>query len=401
MVRYNRGKIREFFMKYDWNHMFQEIATLLISVGIGLYLYEKKTLPGMFRALEGMPGRDLFAETSRPYLVFGMVVIAVCLVVKAAIYCSFFDANTLKSGRIGKLRQSGHAVDINGILQEMTTILLGITIGMFTTPAVQNGLLFEKSEYPDLTLGVTLAALCLVVKLFLYAEAVDFKTRAVWQPHRIKPFLGKYDWNEFCQEFGTTCIGIGIGFYLYESRVAFLGEKYFPGFFGRVQDEATGFWGQITDITRGTPLEGTIKLVPDLWSNEAAKPLITAGIAIIAVWAVVKLAIYFSLWDANQLRDALLGQKTKRSRYQVDYNGIADEIATLLLTTLVGLVITPLIEAAFVEEQQGNSRYQIFLLLLLVPVAFFKLLIISGGLVFGPSRKSAGKAGRLKTPRRK
>ena len=186
MIRYRPGKFSHSLFKHDWNRLLQEITTVLIGVGVGLYLYETQ----IFNNILGIPGTGIIPETSRPYMKFGTMLLVACLLVKIILYFSILDANALKNGKITKPRR--RRVDVNGIFQEILTAVLGLYIGMFTTPVVKNMWVLEQTEYPDPTWGILLMTACLVCKILLYAEAIDLNAsgKNLWQPQKVKPFLG-------------------------------------------------------------------------------------------------------------------------------------------------------------------------------------------------------------------
>ena len=94
MIRYRSGQIKKFLYNYDWNDLFQEIATILIGIGIGMYCYEKKV--GILGKFSG----GAVGKSDYPLATAGLVIIGMALLVKILIYASMFDANFLKSGKI-------------------------------------------------------------------------------------------------------------------------------------------------------------------------------------------------------------------------------------------------------------------------------------------------------------
>jgi uncharacterized membrane protein len=377
MVRYRAGKISEFCYKYDWNRMINEVGTVLIAVGLGLYYFENDKVNGLFSG-------------DKPYVTIGLVVIGVCAVLKLAIYSSLFDANSLKGGGAHKKTHKG--VDINGIAQEIVTAALGFILGIFTTPAVKNAFVFQQTEYPNPTLGVGLAVLCLFLKIALYAEAINFNTRhasGVWQPKKFRPFLAKRDWNKAFQEFSSITIGIATGLYMYESRLVFLPEQWGQSFFSAI---GLGEWFSKTmSNLRAEALSAfggknkQIDWVPDILNNEATRPYVIAGAILLGVCIVLKILLYSSLWDANRLRDSLLSQRAKHYHYGIDYNGIVEEVVTFLLTTLFGIVTTPVLRNAVGQNKESYYGQYLFIGLMVV-LLIAKFCLMTGALEFGRSK---------------
>ncbi len=379
-MRYVPGQFSRFFYRKDWNLLAQEITTVVLGVGVGLYCYEKKALPGILRPLEWVPGSQVLAQEDHPFLTAGLVMIGVAAFIKVLIYIGLLDLNALKSGK----KRSRHGININGILQEILTVLLGFAIGLFTTPVVKNAVLFEQSEYPDPIPGITLALGCILMKTFLYAGVFNFNlTGRLIQPSKLGPFLSRYDWNHFVQEATSTCIGIGIGLYMYQSGLVFVLGDFGNKLVGKAQEEAGSILERI-------PIFGSkakeLALTP-LWSNEQTQPYLVAGLVVIGICVLLKLLIYCSLWDANRMRDGLLGSSGRSSgHYGIDAQGIADEIVTFLITIVLGIVTAPLAKNAMLDDKDPHN----FLLgggILLAILCWVKLALITGALRFGSYRK--------------
>lgn len=385
MARFRSGKIREFCHKYDWNQLIQEVTTALIAVGLGLYYFETNKIDGLFSG-------------DKPYVTTGLVILSACALIKLSIYLSIFDANALK-GRGGRKKHKGF--DANGFAQEIVTAAFAFIIGIFSTPTVKNAFLFEKADYPDPRIGVALAVLCLFFKIALYAEAINFNNRrAIWQPKKFRPFLAKKDWNKGFQEFSSIIIGIATGLYMYESRLIFLPEQWaqnvfnaiglgewFSNFMSGVRDTAVSVFDQTIG---STPLRKEVDWVPDLLSNEAARPYVIAGGILLGVCIVLKILIYCSLWDANRLRDSMMNQRGRHYNYGIDYNGIVEEIVTFLLTTVFSIVTTPVVRNALDQEKDSYYCQYLFLGLLAV-LLILKFLLMTGAMEFGRGRAKSSR----------
>ncbi len=389
MILYHKGRFRKFLEQRDWNQLAQEITTILIGGGLGLYCYEAQVLTAPFQMLEdaGVSTSSIPASFSssgaKPYVAAGLSLIIACFVLKISIYFSFFDANTLKKNYRGKKRSKG--IDVNGILQEISTVFLGIAVGMFTTPVIKNAFVFEQSQYPDPTVGLLFTFCCLFFKLLLYSKALDFnlllrKGKVRWKSRNMQTFLLKYNWNHLFQEFSSACVGIGAGFYLHESKIVTVVDKYFPSFSKEIgnslEKEGAGLWDRIS-----RPIEHVIgksnfnqitnvQWVPDIFQDERAKMYVMVGMIMVIACFVLKLALYASLWDANKFKGVIFPlQKNKGSkgarRRHFDFNNFLDEILTVLFTIVFGIVTTPVVKNAFLEQKEDYSSQTIWWLLLL------------------------------------
>ena len=182
----------------------------------------------------------------------------------------------------------------------------------------------------------------------------------------------------------STLIGIGIGLFLYQSGVAFLPAQLFKGTFIEKTGEKTS---NIVEKVLGEKGKALTSKIRPLWSNERARPYMILGIVIISICALIKIAIYTGLWDANRLRNSLVGKNSKvKKRKRADASGMADEIATLLLTAVVGIITAPVAKNAFMDDKE--PYYGIILWgIVLAILAWIKLALITGALKVGaPSR---------------
>lgn len=390
-MRYVPGQFGRFFRRQDWNILSQEITTAVIGLGLGLYCYEKQVfvgavqwvndvIPGTGSFLSQMPGSQALTVESQPFVKAGIIMMAVAGFIKLILYLGIFDLNRMK-GQSSKRR----GINISGIFQDILTILLGITIGLFTTPIAKNMILVEQVEYPNPWPGILLTAACLLAKFLLYSEVINLNRGGRWiQPHKAKPALARHDWNSWTQEMTSTCIGIGVGFYMYQSGIVThlgaMGSKIL----GRAEKTASSFWDKVVSPVTGTKLNDLS--MESLWKDDTARIYLMVGIGMICVCVLIKFLLYTSLWDANRTRDALVGHGGRSSRHRgMDTNGIMDEIATLLLTIAIGIFTAPITKNALLENQDPETM-GIVIPILIVFLAWFKFALHTGAIQFGPRR---------------
>lgn len=368
MMRYRHGKFKAFLVGYDWNKMFQAITTILIGIGAGLYQHEQGE----------------FLQKSRPFLVVGGVLLVTCLLIKVTLYLGLWDANKLKAVTGKKQRKNKRGIDINGILQEILTIFLGIGIGMCSTPVVNNMVIFESTEYPDPTPGLILIAVCVILQIILSSKAIDFSQANFVQPKKIKSFLARYNWNSVTHEISSTMIGIGVGFYMYEAGFKLIFDKWFPGLTEKL-------WGSGVAQSYLSDELGIFGIfasnqLDDMFKTQ--KPLVVTGLVIIGVCILVKILLYLRRLNMNNVRDSLLRQRSTKKASSVDYRGIADEVVSLAFTLFLGVLLTPYIKNAVGESDPYG--YQVFGICGTILFGWMKLALIVGALEFG-QRKSRGK----------
>ncbi|WP_368239167.1 hypothetical protein [Candidatus Uabimicrobium amorphum] len=370
MIRYRHGKFKAFLVGYDWNKMFQAITTILIGIGAGLYQHEQGE----------------FLQKSRPFLLIGGALLVTCLLIKIALYLGLWDANKLKGAVTGKKqRKKKRGIDINGILQEILTVLLGIGIGMCSTPVVNNVVIFESTEYPDPTPGLILIAVCVFLQIILYSKALDFSQTSFLQLGKIKTFLARYNWNSVTHEISSTMIGIGVGFYMYEAGFKLIFDKWFPGLTEKL-------WGSGVAQSYLADELGIFGIfasnqLDDMFTTK--KPLVMTGLIIIGVCVLVKILLYLRQLNMNKVRDSLLRQRATKKASSVDYRGIADEMVSLAFTLFLGVLLTPYIKNAVGESDPYG--YQVFGICGTILFGWMKLALIVGALQFGQRRKSRSK----------
>ncbi|WP_372367184.1 hypothetical protein [Candidatus Uabimicrobium sp. HlEnr_7] len=370
MIHYRRGKFKAFLVKYDWNKMFQATATILLGIGVGLYQYEQGEL----------------LQKSRPFFIVGGVLLVACLLTKATLYLGLWNANSLKGAVTGKKQQKRkRGIDINGILQEIFTVLLGLGIGMCSTPVVNNAVIFESTEYPDPTPGLILIVSCVFLKIILYSEALNFSQENFIQLRKVKSFLARYNWNSVTHEISSTMIGIGVGFYMYEAGFKLIFDKWFPGL-------TKELWGSGVAQSYLSDELGIFGLFATSYLDnmlETQKPLVITGLIIIGACILVKVLLYLRRLNMNNVRDSLLGQRSTKKASSVDYRGIADEIVSLAFTLFLGVLITPYIKNAVGESDPYG--YQVFAICGTILFGWIKLALIVDALEFGQRRKSRSK----------
>lgn len=302
MFRYQSGKFATYLQKTNWNRHLQNLGTVAIGLGIGLYLeFEEGDQEKYFQTV--------------------VVVLGIIALIKLAIYASWIDFNRLK----GQRDKSHHSVDINGILQEIPVAVLGIALAGISSPVAKRRFGFTASaEYPDPTYGILVIIACLICCVLLASKALNFgRGGSFMQLHKVRPFLANYDWNEIFHEVASILIGIGIGLYLFETGIAFAPfeaaqkiSKNFPG----LQKTFGDFGGKLgrdlkmaENIVRKTPLKNKFSLqeLTAGWGKKA-QPYLVVGATIVGICILLKILMYLHIWDANQLRNALVGRGRRR-----------------------------------------------------------------------------------------
>lgn len=382
MVRYVPGQFGRFFRRQDWNTLAQEITTALIGIGLGLYCYEKRVaiIPGTESFLSKLPGSQILTTEDQPFLTAGLIMMVVAGFIKIILYLGVIDLNRMK-GKSSRRR----GINLSGILQDALTIVLGITIGLFTTPIAKDLVLVEKVEYPNPWLGIGLTATCLFAKFILYADVINFRRGLrFFQPHKIKTTLAKLDWNAWLQETTATCIGIGIGFYMYQSGITTAFGDFGDKVLGKAENRATSLWDKVASPITGKKFNELG--INSIWEDDQGKVYVIVGLWLIGVSALIKFLIYTSIWDANHTRDFLVGHGGGHSKpFGIDFAGIMDEIATLLLTVAIGILTAPITKNAFLENQDPQTMGVIIPVAVFV-LALFKFALYAGALQFGSRR---------------
>ncbi len=371
MKFFHPSRINSFFEKHDVNSIFQEMTSALIGLFAGLFAYEKRA---EFFGLLGVEGGKPFSWSwpeswARPenktFFTSMLVFFLIVAIVKLLLYLRFLDLNSLSV----KISKKSSRFDVNGILQEIATVILGMTLGIFSSPVTQSTWmgLGSREDYPNPIPGAIVILVCLVLKLLLYSKALNFnsltskKREKIVNPAALGLFLQKSDWNIAMKELCSALIGIGIGLYLYQSNLIFLPVKAWEAASNVVSQidekigsplksigEKTG-WKNYTDpLARATRQAAQtarkineMKLIPEI--KEENKKYWIIGLVIVIVCVALKLMMYMAFLNFNRIRDSIFS--TRGSYLQTtgrDYNGVVDEVVMFLLTSLLGIMIDPI-----------------------------------------------------------
>ena len=419
MTYFYPSQMKAFLQKHNLNSLAHELGSMILGLFVGLYAYEKREqIFGLF-GLEGgkpfsfsWPASWLKAE-NQFYFHVGIVIVLMVVCLKLLLYFRAIDINRLFSSRLSKKK----VFDVNGIGQELCTLAISAIVGIFSTPVTQRvgflGIDFtEKSTYPDPLPGIIVVSICLVLKLFLYSRALNFnaffyrrrKVRLL-NFNKLTVLFSKADWNAPINEFLSLLIGIGIGLYLYQSNMIFLPEQALGPYWKVV----TGIgnkainWGlqqnkEVRSITKiwqqvhGEPPGKPIKVIPDSFSEKEKRPYWIAGLIIVIISIMSKLAMYLGFFTWNGLRDSIfsipVGKSPPRKR---DYNGLVDEILMLSISTILGVLASPILSNlqghATPYPYGGMGMYLLILLLFCKLAMFLTILDFNGRPVAARKRR--------------
>ena len=357
MAFFHPARIKEFFTRHNLNNLFHEIGATILGMLLGLYAYEKRDeIFGLLGMEGGKPFTFNFPESwtrpeNRGFFIAGIVLAAIILLIKLLLYFRWIDLNRWFSNR----RAKGRGVDVNGIIQELCTLIMGTVFGLFSSPVSKRvGLVFEKAEYPDPVPGIIVLAVCLVVKLLLYSQTLNFnlasgkkgKRAKIFAPGALATFFGKVDWNDPIKNLLSVLIGVGIGLYLYQSNLIFVFEEQYRA----IKSKASEVMPVVQRLLgpkhakEAAAIKKSVSLMPASVSEKEKRPYWIAGLIMVVGAALLKLLMYLAILNWNAIRDGIFGNKgsTKGRSPGRDYNGIIDEILMLFLSMIMGVLATPL-----------------------------------------------------------
>jgi len=398
-----------FFDRHGINNLFQEASSVLIGITAGFYSFEKRE---EFLGLLGMPeGRPFEMRwpgswtTPKNINFFHtcLYIFIAIVIIKLLIYLRILDLDRL----FGYKSKRKTWIDLNGILQEILTIIIGITIGIFSAPITKTSWfgLSSSEQFVNPKPGIITVVVCLLLKLFINAKALNpnamfFRNGKVFQPWETSNYLQKADWNNTMKEVLSTLIGIGVGLYLYESNLIFLPGQFIekasdvlsginetiatPGReigrtvgVSKVTDPIFDITNEATKITKDI---SKIQWVPDMTEHD--KKYWTIGLIVVIVCLIFKILMYNRRFNFNELRNAIFGKRGRAELPSADRNEVIDEINMFLLTSLLGVMIDPLF--ANLKGMKTPYPYGYLSLVILIILTLIKIGFILDVLDFNP-----------------
>ncbi|NUM33309.1 MAG: hypothetical protein HUU50_02095 [Candidatus Brocadiae bacterium] len=397
------SRMENFFVKHDMNQVFQEVTSALIGVFAGLYAYEKRE---EFFGLLGVEGGKPFSLSwpeawTRPenktFFTYLLVFFLFLLLIKLLLYLRFLDLNSLS---LKKGKKSAF-LDINSILQEITTVVLGMTFGIFSSPVTKSTWLGmgSRQDYPNPIPGAVVIFICLILKLLLYSKTINLnsltskKNGKIVAPEALGIFLQKADWNIAMKEVLSTLIGIGFGLYLYQSNLIFLPGEMMKDLSNALSqlDQKIGsparkigntfglkkYTDQLSrstgEISRTAEQVRKVKLVPEI--KEENKKYWIVGLIVVIASILLKWMMYMAILNFNKIRDSFFSTRgAYRQSMGKDYNGIVDETVVFLITSLLGVMADPIYNN--LRGNQAQYPYGYWSLFFLIFLILVKLMLV-------------------------
>lgn len=401
--------LKAWLKNYNLNNFIQEFGAVIIGIFVGLYANEKQR---EFLGLFGLEGGEEFTFTwpdswtdsdNEVFFIAGITIFLLTLVLKILVYCNLFDFNKWT----GRREKKAKGFNFNGLVQEIATLVVATTFGVFSSPLTSRMLLlYEKSEYPNPVPAAIAIGIGLLVKMLIYSQTLNlnYPRKRIWNGQALPNFFRKIDWNPPAQNFLSILIGIGIGFYAYQSNLVFLPEQQLGEWWPAVvnvgneaanrgmEESETG--RQILRVFRvfsGGSDKRNVKLVPDSFSEEEKRPYWIAGIIIVVLSVLFKILMYLGIASANSLRNFLFGKgKGRREVLGKDYNSIIDECIMIALSTVMGVMTEPLWNN-IIKGEETPYPYGGLGILCLALLFFIKLLFVLGILDFNSGRRGKGR----------
>lgn len=372
----------------------------------------KKNLDSLMRkGVEPVPQRWNTPE-AKPYFILGVAIVVCCFLLKILIYMAIMDFERLKNRLYGKLKRKASAkavkrVDWNGILHEITTLLLSVIGGMLILSSVEDFLKGEEVSIPYPLFCVITVFVCLLIKAALYSSFFDInewrqsKRGRLFSRVRFRRFSKHYDWNELAQGFTALVLGLGLGIYAYDSNLALLPMKWQMdrevasevAKESKPKKENSG-WGigellgdnetvdkywkvtganrYVNNIKRYTKafdklgIRGELKQkmdrlmrsgvepVPEKWKDPANRPYLVAFLILFLFCLILKIAIYLSFVDMNRF---VKGKAMAHNPSQ--WNDMIQEMAGIVMSTFIGVYMEPGMDYVLGGDKEVGFPYPV------------------------------------------
>ena len=256
-----------------------------------------------------------------------------------------------------------------------------------------------------------------------------------WQTRmaRMTTWWRQSDKNSFIQELCAILIGLGLGLYGYESKVALIPMKWHldnkvansiekesrerqpdtlpktAQIFRDMPNVVKDFWKkskadrylehvhQYTQVMENLGIRGDLQKkvdellrkgaepIPEKWTRQENRPFVILGLLIIIAASVTKTLLYMHLLSFNGTSSKLLAKPQSRAmknrparaiRPPTDWNGIVQDACTITLGAIGGLYIQPSIEE-FLKGEAPSYPYPMSGVLIFVGLLLVKMALSS------------------------
>jgi hypothetical protein len=350
-------------------------------------------------------------KEARPFVLTGLALVLAAFVIKLLLYLGVLNfrrdaVNKPVYSKYAKgqaqIKPKRHS-DWNGILGDMCTLGLSTMGGLYLQPGIEEFLKGEDPSYPYPLLGAALFLGFVAIKLTLASSLLDIniwarKSGPLLSLARLGQFSRGYNWNDFTQQICSLILGVGLGFYAYESNLALLPlqwqsdrqvakeiskesapreqpsgwDKLFRVFqkdpkvkeflalkkTQRVFEysdqyqkvlERWGVRGKFRDKVEKFMREG-IEPVPKAWKEPKNLPYLIAGLIVVLLSLLLKVMLYAHIIDISRLIKYHKLRARQKGKEQVEWNDILQEVTTIALTVMAGMYTNPCLDWLAGEE---------------------------------------------------
>lgn len=425
------------FWQQPWAERYREhlsrYTQLMENLGVRGGL-QQRVQELMEQGVEPFP-RRWTAKENRPFVLAGLLVVVAAFLTKLLLYLSILNFNK-RPAKAGKkpVKPARHAKDWNGMAQDVGTIGLTAMGGLYLQPALEEFLKGEAPSYPYPLTGVLIFLGFLLLKLALSSSLLDInakmrKAGPLLSFRRFSQFSRTYDWNDLGHEVTALILGIGLGFYAYESNLALLPLKWksdrqvaseiaresrpqedskgitpFLRFFKEnpvVKQRLGDFWKQtgvdryVDQLDRYTRvyehmgfrgrfrekldrfMRGGVEPIPQRWKAKENLPYLIGGLVLVLLSFLVKLLLYLQMLDLNRLLQWKKSASARTVKKYIDWNEMVQGFSTVALSVLAGMYTNPCMEWLAGEEAISYPYPRVGPLLILLCIAL-KFLLYCG-----------------------
>lgn len=423
------SRASNFFQRHGIDNTYHEITSALLAVAMLYFANEKQLeLLGLLKLPHGIPFQWAWpplwtSPDNIAFFHFCLYTLMVLLLVKILLHLNVFSFD-----RLFKFSQHHrHGINFNGFLSELLILILSTTIGIFSTPVTvkQKILGIPISSHDDFVspiTGIIICLICLILLFLIHSRAINLNALASGREKFINlwatgTYLQKADWNIFFKDFLSTLIGLGVGFYLYESNLIFIPGQILNSFnnavgtvIGKTNDiihsigdvggsttqkvtrkvtKITKFASQLTNEATGTVRDMSVHFMPKM--EDHAKKYWMIGTIIILGCIFIKFLMYKGWFSFNKIRNAMFGMGRIRELPPLSTNEALDEILMFALTSWFGVMADP-----FFHNLRGLTPtmpypYGQIGVIVLVILVLLKLCFITDILDFNNYRRSSSK----------
>lgn len=406
---------------------------------------QKKMDEMMRDGVEPVP-QNWKSREARPFVITGAVLVLAALIIKILLYMGILRLRrTSVTPPVHSKYAKGKAeikprrhTDWNGILGDICTLAMSAIGGLYLQPAIEEFLKGEPPSYPYPLQGILVFLIIVAVKLALNSTLLDINMWArrsgpMWSLRRLGQFSRGYDWNHFSHQMCTLILGIGLGFYAYESNLALLPmqwqsdrqvakeiskesapreqsgglDKWFRVFqkdpkakeflalkkvqrvleHGEKYQQVFDKWGvkgKFRDKLDKFLREG-VEPVPKAWKDPANLPYILAGLVIVVLSLAIKILLYLQIIDINRLIKYRKLKPKQTGKKRIEWSEMCQEFTTIALSVMAGMYTNPCLDWLAGEEAVSYPYPRIG------PLIILACLLVKFMLYFGIIR-FAGKA---------